>query len=268
MELLHMCARKNLENLSRLLSWNHENKIFVFALPWNLFPRAYDLYLGYSIHFASAELRALSECAKEFRQRLVYVMPDDTSNLGSRYEHIALFSQRAIRSMASVLEYFPSDCVVVTSVAGCMPDTYDEPFDKELGLSLWLSRFEKLDDNHRRRIVLQNDPYRYSVADLLPMCLERDIPLCVHTQYDELNGNCCINEKYRLAIRHGWERKNMRALVLHAESLHVDGDMLRKTTPKPKLDDFPGLWETMDVVLLSNAREQSVLDIYRRYELI
>ena len=273
-ELLKDCARNNLVNLAKLLTWNHMNNIHVFVAPTQLFPYASDGYFGYSTHFATFELQFLGNMCREFRQRIIFSNPSEHCNLGSLQQYATLQSKRSLHTIASILQYFPDDCMLITTIAGKEPRTSDEEFygndeetldsiSKAETLERWCERFTKLPDFVKKRIALQNDPFRYTINDLLPICKEYNIPLCPHTLYDSINGQQAHTSFP--AIRETWEYKGV-PIIFHGESNPGAYSIKEKLQESLYVNDFPGLSDTMDVVLLSAAKEQSIFNIYEHYD--
>jgi UV DNA damage endonuclease len=277
--LLKQCALNNLANLISLLIWNNKNKIHIFVLPNNIFPYVSDDYFNYDIKFAKSELMLISNMIKKFRQRILFILDTKMCHLGSILDHIRVYSTRSITTYAKILSYFPSNCVVIMTIDGEEPEINDALYfgttkdmknivSKEQSLQRWISHFLLFDNSIKQRIVLQNDPYRYTAQDLLPICEKMNIPLCLHTLFDNIHGQCANKPEILSAIRTTWERRNMHPIILHSETAgntNIEKSIKEKLVNSPLINDFPELWDTMDVIFLSVAKEQSVFNVYQKY---
>jgi UV DNA damage endonuclease len=59
--------------------------------------------------------------------------------------------------------------------------------DKPAAITRWKENFRKLPESTAQFIALENDEFQYSVLDLLPLCQELHIPLCVDFFHHEVS---------------------------------------------------------------------------------
>ncbi len=128
------------------------------------------------------ELAVVGKMANDLRLRLSFHLPL-VSILNAEDERIAAQSTRQAEAHASILDRMDlgPEAVVVTHVGGAYGD-------KDRALARFVERYESLPAPVRRRLALENDDKRFSVADISWINRQTGLPL-VFDHLHHLNHN-------------------------------------------------------------------------------
>jgi UV DNA damage endonuclease len=128
------------------------------------------------------ELAVAGTMANQLRLRLSFHLPL-VSILNAEDERVAAQSARQVEAHASILDRMGlgPEAVVVTHVGGVYGD-------KDRALARFVERYESLPAPVRRRLALENDDKRFSVADISWVIQQTGLPL-VFDYLHHLNHN-------------------------------------------------------------------------------
>ncbi len=173
-------AMDNIRDLGKIIEYNESVGIRFFRITSNLVPhlenpRA-DLSAEYSsIEFAKPELARIGRRARELGHRLT-MHPGQYAQLGSPRPEVVKQTYRDLSAHARVflaLGMTPSlGSVMIIHGGGTFGD-------KLATIERFKIAFRALDPEISQYIALENDEFQYSVMDLLPLCEELSIPLCI-----------------------------------------------------------------------------------------
>lgn len=146
--------------------------------------------------------------------------------------------------------------------------------DKEATLVRFRENYQKLPDAIKRRIVLENDDVSYSVHDLLPICEELNIPLCLDFHHNNIifdssqlrEGTQDIISLFP-RIKATWDRKGITQKMHYSEQTPqaVTGRQRRKHNPRPIT--LPPCANDMDLMIEAKDKEQAVFELMRTFKL-
>jgi len=136
----------------------------------------------HQIEDCSGELAVLGRMADDLRLRLSFHLPL-VSILNAEDERVAAQAARQAEAHASILDRLGlgAEAVAVTHVGGVYGD-------KDAALARFVERYESLPASVRRRLALENDDKRFSVADISWVNKQTGIPL-VFDHLHHLNHN-------------------------------------------------------------------------------
>jgi len=146
--------------------------------------------------------------------------------------------------------------------------------DQKATISRFRSNYQTLSPSIKRRLVLENDDVSYSVHDLLPICEELNIPLCLDFHHHNIIFNpSLIREGTRditslfPRIKATWDRKNITQKMHYSEQTPqaVTGRQRRKHNPRPKI--LPPCANDMDLMIEAKDKEQAVFELMRTFKL-
>lgn len=128
-------------------------------------------WFHYQIDDCATELSALGAMAKSYDLRLSFHLQLSTV-LNALDEAIALQAAQLITAQAMILDGMKlgDEAVVVTHVGGAYGD-------KDVALERFAARCDLLPDRARRRLALENDDNRFSVADIMWVHRRTGVPL-------------------------------------------------------------------------------------------
>jgi UV DNA damage endonuclease len=255
---LHELLAANLDTLEAILRWNDANDIRVFRVSSNTVPLASHPRVSFAWREALGERFAeLGDLMRGAGMRLSthpgpYTVP--ASDDGA----IATAAVRELDYHGELMSAFGLDRShkIVLHLGGGAGD-------RESWLNRFARPFGRLAPEARSRIVLENDE-RWSLADVLPVAGELDVPVVFDAFHHEVNGSLPklgVRELVELAGE-TWQEADGRQEVhfstqapgrragAHADTL----DLRRFRRFAEQVDDLP-----LDCVLEVKDKEQSVL---------
>lgn len=161
-------SNSNLNALYEILKWNEKNNITFYRASSNIFPHitnsklikgGYKTLL-YELDLFSDKLKIISNFIKKHKHRVTF-HPDPFLSLGGKNK-VLINTKRELYFHAKLMDLMELDYNSVMVVHG--GGIYKE---KEKTIRRWISNFDLLDDFIKRRMVLENDEYSYSLDDVL-----------------------------------------------------------------------------------------------------
>jgi UV DNA damage endonuclease len=172
--------------------------------------------------------------------------------------------------MLSLLKLPPQqdrDAVMILHLGGTFGD-------KAATIQRFRENYAKLSDSIKKRIVLENDDVSWTVHDLLPLCEELNIPMCLDFHHHNImfdpkqiaEGTKGIMELYP-RIKATWDRKNITQKMHYSEPTPqaVTGRERRKHNPRPAT--LPPCANDMDLMIEAKDKEQAVFELMRTFKL-
>lgn len=171
-----LLAEKNIDDLITIIEFNEKRGFRFFRITSNLFPHIDNpLAKGYNIDFARDKLATAGALARSYGHRLT-MHPGQFAQLGSPRPEVVDQTIRDLTTHADILTAMgmtPSlGSVMIIHGGGTFGD-------KKATLARWVDNFKHLPKHAQEYISLENDEWQYSVLDLLPICEELSIPLCI-----------------------------------------------------------------------------------------
>jgi UV DNA damage endonuclease len=146
--------------------------------------------------------------------------------------------------------------------------------DKAATLDRFRENYKNLSPSIKQRLVLENDDVSWSVHDLLPICEELNIPLCLDFHHHNIifdssqvrEGTLDIMSLYP-RIKATWDRKSIKQKMHYSEPCPeaVTGRERRKHNPRPKT--MPPCPNDMDLMIEAKDKEQAVFELMRTFKL-
>jgi UV DNA damage endonuclease len=172
--------------------------------------------------------------------------------------------------MLSLLQLPPQldrDAVMILHMGGTFGD-------KAATLDRFRENYNTLSASVKQRLVLENDDVSWSVHDLLPICEELNIPLCLDFHHNNIifdesqirEGTHDIMELYP-RIKLTWDRKQIRQKMHYSEPTPdaITGRQRRKHNPRPAT--LPPCPNDMDLMIEAKDKEQAVFELMRTFKL-
>lgn len=238
-----------------------------------MFPFASHAEYGYKLTpFANEALAEVGKVAAELGHRLS-THPGQFTQLGSPRAEVIANAVRDLEyhdEMLSLLKLPPQedrDAVMILHLGGTFGD-------KAATLDRFRTNYNQLSPSIKQRIVLENDDVSWSVHDLLPLCEELNIPLCLDFHHHNIifdaselrEGTQDIMKLYP-RIKATWDRKNIRQKMHYSEPCPeaITGRQRRKHNPRPAV--LPPCADDMDLMIEAKDKEQAVFELMRTYRL-
>lgn len=174
-------ALQNCRDIIPMLQWNAANNIRFMRLSSEIFPFASHKVYGYDLDFAKEELAEAGRVARSLGHR-VTAHPGQFCQLGSPNPEVVTASIRELEVHCAVFDLMgmDQDSVMIIHGGGVYQDrpaTLERMRD---------TIRNKLPQNVKNRLVLENDEISWSAEQLLPICHEFDIPMVFDFHHDML----------------------------------------------------------------------------------
>ncbi|GAP91376.1 putative UV damage endonuclease [Rosellinia necatrix] len=263
----------NASDIVKMLRWNHKYGIKFMRLSSEMFPFASHGEYGYKLApFASDVLANAGKVAGELGHRLT-THPGQFTQLGSPRAEVVENSVRDLEyhnEMLSLLrlpDQQDKDAVMILHMGGVFGD-------KGATLNRFRDNYNKLSDEIKARLVLENDDVSWTVHDLLPICEELNIPLVLDYHHHNImfdkdkvrEGTKDIMELYP-RIKATWDRKGITQKMHYSEPCSEAVTPRQRRKHRPRVMTLPPCADTMDLMIEAKDKEQAVFDLMRIFRL-
>lgn len=262
-------AFDNTRDLLRILEWNAENGFEVFRVTSTLFPWASEYQWEELPNFEAIRenLRKAGEIANNTGQRLSF--------------HPGPFN-----CLASPKKQIVDNCIRDLSIHGDIMDMLDMPRnhlakinihigaaygDRETALDTWCRNFEKLPENVRSRLTVENDdrPNLYSTKMLYESVYKRlGVPIVFDSHHFSCGPQDTSYEEAFLMAYDTWP-DGIRPTCHHSNSKKKYEDPTCKSVAAHSnyyYEPFDSCGKSVDVALECKAKEIAVFDYLRQFE--
>jgi UV DNA damage endonuclease len=263
----------NVRDIPKMLRWNDKYGIKFMRLSSEMFPFASHAEYGYKLApFANEALAEAGRVATELGHRLS-THPGQFTQLGSPRPDVIKNALRDLEyhdemlSLLKMPEQQDRDTVMILHMGGTFGD-------KAATLDRFRENYKQLSPSIKQRLVLENDDVSWSVHDLLPICEELNIPLCLDFHHHNIifdsaqvrEGTLDIMKLYP-RIKATWDRKRIRQKMHYSEPCPeaITGRQRRKHNPRPIT--LPPCSNDMDLMIEAKDKEQSVFELMRTFKL-
>jgi UV DNA damage endonuclease len=183
-------VKNNLNHLSKILKFNLNNNILFFRLSSGIIPFASHPICNIDWDYIfKTELNEIGEFIKKNNMR-ISMHPDQFVILNSKNEKIIENSVRELQYHSKVLESMnlTHNAKIQIHIGG----VYE---DKRTSKERFIKTFMKLEENLKKRIIIENDDRSYGLKDCLDISYETGIPIVFDTLHHEcLNNNETVQE--------------------------------------------------------------------------
>ncbi|CAL3968882.1 unnamed protein product [Diplocarpon coronariae] len=263
----------NIRDLPKMFRWNDKYGIKFMRLSSEMFPFASHAEYGYKLApFASAALAEAGRVIAALGHR-VSTHPGQFTQLGSPRAEVIANAVRDLEyhdemlSLLKLPEQEDRDAVLILHLGGTFGD-------KAATLQRFRTNYATLSPSIKQRIVLENDDVSWSVHELLPLCEELNIPLCLDFHHHNIifdasqlrEGTRDIMDLYP-RIKATWDKKRIRQKMHYSEPCPeaITGRQRRKHNPRPVT--MPPCPDDMDLMIEAKDKEQAVFELMRTFKL-
>ncbi|KAI0826375.1 UV-endonuclease UvdE-domain-containing protein [Irpex lacteus] len=237
-----------------------------------MFPFASHAELGYDLSYAKDELKAVGDLAKKLGHRLT-THPGQFTQLASPKEAVVDASVRELDYHCQMMRYMGlgKDSVIILHMGG----VYN---DKPTTIARFRENYlNKLTQEMRDRLVLENDEICYSVDDLLPICEELGVPIVLDYHHNWINPSIIPLPTLIPRLNKTWFSKSIRPKQ-HLSSPRPafadgSGTIMDRRAHADRCYTLPeelgmdGVARDVDLMVEAKGKEQAVLMLYRIYGL-
>ncbi|POS88088.1 UV-endonuclease UvdE [Erysiphe pulchra] len=263
----------NVRDIPKMLRWNHKYGIKFMRLSSEMFPFASHAEYGYKLApFASEALAEAGKVIVELGHR-VSTHPGQFTQLGSPRQEVIASAIRDLEYHDELLTLLKlpkqqnADAVMIIHMGGTFGD-------KTATLERFRKNYKKLSKSIKQRLVLENDDVSWTVHDLLPVCEELNIPLCLDFHHHNINfssnhlreGTLDIMSLFP-RIKATWTQKSIRQKMHYSEPCTdaITARQRRKHNARP--NSLPPCPNDMDLMIEAKDKEQAIFELMRIYKL-
>jgi len=218
LEYVNALSLQNTKDCVQLLDWNERNGIKSYRLSSDMFPHlsntAFSDY-DYKIDFSALNLFDIGNKAFEYGQRLS-MHPGQFNQIGAKDEKVFQKTILDLSCHCKILDFIEKDldfeenraiiCIHGGGVYG----------DKKKTMERWCKNFERLPENLKSRICIENCEKCYNVKDCLEMSERLNIPVIFDLHHYECYSKLHPDEK-QLDLHEAlgkvfktWEKRNLK----------------------------------------------------------
>ena len=260
---------QNLRDILTMMDWNEQHGIKVFRLSSELFPHKSNPRVeDYTFDFALDLLRQIGEKSKKYNQRLTF-HPGQYNVVGSPDEKSFNQTICDLKYHADVLDLMGLGVNSVMVVHG--GGVYG---DKEATKKRWAEQYNKLPQNVRNRLVLENCERCFSIIDCLDVSKVCGVPVVFDTHHFECYKLLHPNESFEDAgmymqdILETWQRRGIKPKFHVSEQgsgrCGHHSDYIEKIpTYLLEIPDKYGV--EIDIMIEAKKKEQAIFKLYSKY---
>lgn len=172
-------STQNLKDCAKLIDWNEKNGIRSYRLSSDMIPHfsnpSFSDY-NFSLDFAKPYLYDIGARAYEYGQRLS-MHPGQYNQIGAESESVFEKTVLDLGCHAEILDVIEEDLDMEENMGIICIHGGGIYGDKKRTIERWCKNFERLPNNIRRRIAIENCEKCYSVKDCLCMSERLNIPV-------------------------------------------------------------------------------------------
>ncbi|KAI8377089.1 UV-endonuclease UvdE-domain-containing protein, partial [Choanephora cucurbitarum] len=261
-DYLKELALANVVDMKKMIQWNEDNKIRFLRLSSEMFPFASHEKAGYDIDFAEKELAEAGELARKYNHRLT-THPGQFNQLVSPNPKVVNNTVRDLSYHARMLDLMvmDQDSVMIIHMGGVYGD-------RESAIARFEQEFAKLPEFVKRRIVLENDEFGYSVSDLLPVSKKLKIPIVLDWHHHFINpGEITDLIPVLPEINHVWHERGIRPKQHYSESRTGAKTATELRAHSDRVQFLPPTSDDVDLMIEAKDKEQAVFQLYKLYNL-
>ena len=259
----------NLKDVLKMIQWNEYNGIKVFRLSSEIFPHYSNKKAeSYTLDFAVDLLKEIGKKSKELNQRLTF-HPGPYNCLGSLYDDVIEHTIRDLKYHADILDIMELDQNSVMVIhGGGIYKNKDKTIDR------WCDNYEKIPDNIKKRLVLENCEKNFSIEDCLKVSEKVNVPIVFDTHHYNCYKKLHPDEKfeepeyYIPKILETWNRRNIKVKFHVSEQgmgrIGHHSDYV-EILPEYLLEIPEKYGQSIDIMIEAKMKEKSIMKLYDKY---
>lgn len=265
-------ALANIRDITKLCEWNYNNHIFVLRLSSDILPHFTDPEVeSYDLSFVMDALREAGEAAKKYGQR-INMHPGQFNQVGAKDDQVFIKTCQDLKMHADILDAMGIGVDGILCVHG--GGVYN---DKEKTVNRWISNFERLPENVKKRLCIENCEKCYSVHDCLRIAEACSIPLIFDTHHFDCYNIIKKEEKDKIEftddmmarVVRTWTSRGITPLFHISEQrpdsrIGAHSDLIQ-VIPEYLLSLPQKYGVNLDIEVEAKAKEVAILYLYKKY---
>lgn len=174
----------NLSVLDAMLEYNYKNEIYMFRISSDIIPLASHKAVKYDWkNEFKNELKLIGEKAIKYNIRLS-MHPGQYTVLNSPDAEVVKKAIADLNYHCEFLDAMNLDCTnkLILHIGGVYGD-------KASAKERFIENYNTLNDNVKKRLVIENDDKLYTIKDVLEISSRRNIPVVFDNLHNEINNN-------------------------------------------------------------------------------
>lgn len=262
-------VEQNIEDLIKMVIWNEKNGIKVFRLSSDLFPHKTNPNVeDYTYNFVKDKLEKVGELSRKYNQRLTF-HPGFHNVVGTPDEPTFQKTIEDLNYHCEILDIMKmgKDSVLVIHGGG----TYG---NKQKTLDRWCDNYNRLPDNIKRRLVLENCEKNFSIVDCLYVSSKVNIPVVLDTHHFECYKLLHPDEKFEApenyisSILDTWKLSGIKPKMHVSEQgkgrIGHHSDYV-ETIPEYLLTIPEKYGVYIDIMVEAKKKELAIFKLYEKY---
>lgn len=260
-EKLDEIIKINLQNLEEILNYNLKNNIHFYRLTSKLIPLATHKNLSFEyINKYKNYYNKISNIINKNEMR-IDVHPDQFCVLNSTNKEIVDNSIDILKYHINILEAFKIKNPVIILHVG------SSTFGKEKSITRFINNFNKLPDNIKNSIAIENDDKVFNASDVLYLCKKIKRPMVLDYHHHVCNPCDNIDEIIN-QIFDTW--KNIRPKIHFSSPKNKTKKDFRAHNEYINIEDFINFVEKLkkynfdiDVMIEAKAKDDALFRLVR-----
>ncbi len=261
---LDTIIKSNLESLKCILKYNYKNNIHFYRLTSKLIPLATHDSVDYEyVNRYKNEFKIIGDLIGKYNIR-VDTHPDEYCVLNS-------INTKVVSSSISILKYHKN---ILLSLNIENPKIVlhvgSSACGKEKSITRFINNFNKLDDDIKKMIIIENDDKTYNVCDVLDLCNKINVPMVLDYHHFMCNNRGEKISNYIKEIFDTWNNTNIRPKVHFSSPKNKTKKDYRSHNDYINSDDFINFIETIkfinrdfDVMIEAKMKDEALFRLVR-----
>lgn len=199
-EKLDQIINLNFESLKEILKYNYKNDIHFYRLSHNLIPLATHPKVDFDyITPYQEQWKEIGDLIKKYNMR-VDVHPDQFCVLNTTSKQILENAFTILEYTYNIYKAMNLNGKIILHVGGAYNN-------KEESIKRFKQNFNKLKPEIKGLIILENDDKIYNIKDVLEICEDLNIPMCLDYHHYICNNNGEDIKEYLPRILKTWDKE-------------------------------------------------------------
>lgn len=195
---LYEIINENLNNLEKILLYNIRNNIHFYRMSSAIFPLATHPKVEYKpLEIFKEKIEKLGTIIKENNLR-VDIHLDQYCVLNSANKDVVDSTINIIKFYKNMLDTMKLKTYMILHVGS-------NAFGKQKSITRFINNFNKLDEETKRIIILENDDKIFNIKDVLYICKKINIPMVLDYHHHKCNNDNINLKEYIEDIFNTWE---------------------------------------------------------------
>lgn len=267
-EKADLLVRKNITDLSTLLQWNAENKIHVFRLSSDMFPRITDNGVDHvKVSDYTDLLAKAGDIARSTGQRIT-MHPGQYNQIGAKDPKVYDKTVEDLSIHAEILDTMgmPTESILTIHGGGVYGD-------KESTIRRWIEQFHDMPTAVKRRIAIENCERQYNIEDCLEIADACKIPVIFDSHhfdcYNKINDTDFVASDYIPHVLETWWDRTMLSHISEQKEgarIGAHSDFI-ENIPDYFLS-IPSIYgRSIDIEVEAKAKEAAVKKLQEKYKI-